>query len=494
MINQIVSAIIALSVSVGTLIGISYTKSEVPVSQGITPTTQETTLGAFSDPFVSVQLATSPSNGNCLTTDGTNNAWGSCGGGSGGSSFGQAWELYGSGTYLAPTTTKGFIVSASSTVSALTVTNGTTTSATSTDLYVSGSTRLASLSGLLKASSGVVTTAVAGTDYQTFGYPFPSNATSTLLTFTGGILVNNSTSTITNLVMTEATSTNATTTNLSISGTLDVDGLTSALVLTGSTGIFAEYAGTSCTNQFVRSISALGVATCATVSSSDVSLANLTATDSTLTFSGTYNGATARTIGLNLANANVWTASTTFSGGLTAVTGTTTYATSTNLYVSSNVSVASTSPVRTFSVHGNAIVSGDVFLGATTSATTSEQYLGRISPWRYLSLSTATSTTWTASTTGSAYTPFITAPFSGTIRDVSCTASSTSAFLGVAPFIGTTPTTPSYFVASSTVGRVSFTASNTFTVGQTIGMNVGTTTTDANAKSISCSFRVTETP
>ena len=37
-------------------------------------------------------------------------------------------------------------------------------------------------------------------------------------------------------------------------------------------------------------------------------LANLTATDSTLTFSGSYNGGTARTVGINLGNANTWTA------------------------------------------------------------------------------------------------------------------------------------------------------------------------------------------
>lgn len=98
-------------------------------------------------------------------------------------------------------------------------------------------------------------------------------------------------------------------------GNLLVSGLTSAITLTDATGNFAEYAGTSCTNQFVRSISALGAATCATVSSSDVSLANLTATDTTLTFSGTYNGSTARTIGLNLGNANSWTALQTFSVG-----------------------------------------------------------------------------------------------------------------------------------------------------------------------------------
>jgi hypothetical protein len=37
-------------------------------------------------------------------------------------------------------------------------------------------------------------------------------------------------------------------------------------------------------------------------------LADLTATDATLTFSGAYNGSTARTIGLNLGNANTWSA------------------------------------------------------------------------------------------------------------------------------------------------------------------------------------------
>ena len=48
-------------------------------------------------------------------------------------------------------------------------------------------------------------------------------------------------------------------------------------------------------------------------------LADLTATDGTLTFSGTYNGSAARMIGLNLGNTNAWTttSSTTFAGGVT---------------------------------------------------------------------------------------------------------------------------------------------------------------------------------
>ena len=56
-----------------------------------------------------------------------------------------------------------------------------------------------------------------------------------------------------------ATSTNATTTNLAITS------LSSALLQAGADGTVAEYAGTTCTNQFVRALSALGVATCETI-------------------------------------------------------------------------------------------------------------------------------------------------------------------------------------------------------------------------------------
>lgn len=94
---------------------------------------------------------------------------------------------------------------------------------------------------------------------------------------------------------------------------LAVSGLISAITLTNANGVFSAYAGTSCTNQFPRSLSALGAATCATVVAGDVDLADLTATNGTLTFSGTYDGQVARTIGLNLGSSNEWTASTTIS-------------------------------------------------------------------------------------------------------------------------------------------------------------------------------------
>lgn len=79
--------------------------------------TQQRTLAGFSDTFISIQLAPSPSNGNCLTTDGTDNVWGSCGS-SGGSSFGQSWSLITntfSQSALAPTTTQNIHVSGTGT-------------------------------------------------------------------------------------------------------------------------------------------------------------------------------------------------------------------------------------------------------------------------------------------------------------------------------------------------------------------------------------------
>jgi hypothetical protein len=80
------------------------------------------------------------------------------------------------------------------------------------------------------------------------------------LTFDGSIL------TVAGELSVSATSTLATTT----SSRLTVSELTSALTLTDANGLLAEYTGTSCTNQFVRSLSALGVATCASVATADI--------------------------------------------------------------------------------------------------------------------------------------------------------------------------------------------------------------------------------
>ncbi len=114
-----------------------------------------------------------------------------------------------------------------------------------------------------------------------------------------------------------SSSTQSTSTNKTITGNTILSQMTSALLQTGSDGLVAEYAGTTCTNQFVRVLSALGVATCATVGAADVDLADLTAGNSSLTFSGTYDGQTARNIVLNVANANTWSVLQTFSAAST---------------------------------------------------------------------------------------------------------------------------------------------------------------------------------
>ena len=85
-----------------------------------------------------------------------------------------------------------------------------------------------------------------------------ANSTSTLLLLDAGGVI--STSSIGNLVSGSLTATSSFT----------VPGLTSALILTDSAGLSAEYTGASCTNQFIRVLSALGAATCATVGTADV--------------------------------------------------------------------------------------------------------------------------------------------------------------------------------------------------------------------------------
>ncbi|MFN3658164.1 MAG: beta strand repeat-containing protein [Pseudolabrys sp.] len=84
-------------------------------------------------------------------------------------------------------------------------------------------------------------------------------------------------SVIDNLVTTNSTSTNATTTTLYVSGQLK-NGASSGLSLQTS-GVFGLYAGTSCTNQFVRSINASGVATCSSINNGDWSGTDLAVTN-----------------------------------------------------------------------------------------------------------------------------------------------------------------------------------------------------------------------
>lgn len=197
-------------------------------------TDQPETLGAFGDPFLSIQLAPSPGNGDCLTTDGTDNAWDDCGTGGGGSglfdyeeegtdlitpiiastsntAIVQATAFYASSTATSSDFKGGFVSHASSTFTA------TTTWASNAHLIAHGI--------YATDSAGLHLHANNGTEVAYFGAGGGANIT--------------------------------------------FPNYTSALLLTGSGGALAEYSGTTCTNQFVRALSALGVATCATVDISD---------------------------------------------------------------------------------------------------------------------------------------------------------------------------------------------------------------------------------
>lgn len=93
--------------------------------------------------------------------------------------------------------------------SSLFATNASTTNATTTNLYVSGQTRLASLSGILKATTGVISAATVGTDYLSSATFSNANTWSAHNIFSS-------------LFATNASTTNATTTNLHVNGVLSL--------------------------------------------------------------------------------------------------------------------------------------------------------------------------------------------------------------------------------------------------------------------------------
>lgn len=181
------------------------------------------------------------------------------------------------------------------------------------------------------SNTGLITTALTG--YSGVAVNAAGQLVTSATTTAGTGLSYNGTSFTVNTSQNIATLSNLTTNGVVITsggvGTLSVDGSgldvanggTGAVTLTGvllgnGTSAFTGASTQTCTNQFVRAMSNTYTATCATVGAADVSLANLSATNSTLTFSGTYNGSTARTIGLNLANSNTWSVVQQFNAGV----------------------------------------------------------------------------------------------------------------------------------------------------------------------------------
>lgn len=274
----------------------------------------------------------------------------------------------------------------------------------------------------------------------------------------------------------------------SLSGTLTVaGGGTGAATLTGlvvgnGTSAMTAYAGATCTNQFIRVLSAAGAATCATVGAADVSLANLSATDSTLTFSGTYTGATARTIGINLGNANAWTALQNFANASTSIysntktayfggTATTTINAdglgSITMPTSATLTTTSASTTNT-TVSGELVIpngtsKGSTVAGQTELDTTDNQLkigdgtnTNVFDPRTLYSFGYATSTAFTGSTTALTLAPF---PIGFTIKNVRCTTDVGT--LDMDWYYGPTPTHLRMLVASTTPSINAFTTNNT---------------------------------
>ncbi len=271
--------------------------------------------------------------------------------------------------------------------------------------------------------------------------------------------------------------TNSTSTNVTATGYASTTGLTvsntrSALGLFSATGALSAYGGASAcsSNNFVTTISGVGGTTCGT--------ASVTVTAGT-GLSGGGAVALGAAVTLNNAIGFPFTSVTTYN---TASNGTTT-----PIWFENGLFASSTA-TKPALVYDSASSTGEV-----EGTDVVNSWGGRITPTRSFVLSTATTTTWGGTTTPS-YVPFLVMPFAGTLRDMRCLATSTQAFLGIAPRINGTKTTPSYTVASTTVGQTKFTSNNTFTAGQRIDIYVGTTTTDANATGVSCTFTTTETP
>ena len=359
--------------------------------------------------------------------------------------------------YVSTTTIVGFLTgmfsNGSSTITHLTVGNSTTTNATTTSLYT---TNLTSASSSLTNFTGV--------------YSTTSFATTTTHSFT-----------------------NASTTNLTISGLL------SSLLGTNSVG---SVVASTVSSPLTYSGNTLACATCntsgATVSSVGLSLPSFfTVTNSPVTTSGTLTGAISTSgnsfLTTNQAGTNIIaTTSLITVSSLTATSSTnfSSFASSTPYgFLSINPTqlmgtapsfVIGSSTLTHFRIdNGGQILAYDKPTG----------YAGVVSPLRAFGFSYATSTTWTG-TTSEKTSPFVIMPFTGTLRNMRCQATSTLAFINVAPFINLTPTTPASIVASTTVGLINFT--NTFSAGDRIAVFFGSSTASANNGGVECTFTATE--
>lgn len=286
-------------------------------------------LGSFSDPFLSIQLAASPANGECLTTNGTDNDWASCGGGGGAfpftatSNYGQnanstttqVW-FRGSPISLSASSTAQFVYGSST---AWTVSGNSYLGTVSSGVWngtavgiAYGGTGLTSIG----ASSTVLTTngTVAqwnklatsqltnDSNFAAFGWPFTASSnygfngqsTSTFMSFTGGLAASSTSyfvygsstawtvsgnsylGTVSSGVWngTAITVANGGTGATTLTGLLQGNGTSAITGITGTAGQFPYYNGASTllatSSIFLHTNSFIGIATTTPLATLDV--------------------------------------------------------------------------------------------------------------------------------------------------------------------------------------------------------------------------------
>lgn len=218
--------------------------------------------------------------------------------------------------------------------------NGTGTTTISNTPTAARAITLPDANGTLAVSaSGNIALSAAGDITFTGTLPIANGGTNaTSFTTSGNGVYYNGTSLLTAPLTSAVTYPYASTTALSVSNSFAVTPLTSALTLTGADGTFAEYTGTTCTNQFVRALSALGVATCATVTSSDVDSSIVPSTRQ-LTVAGSANQINSSAGAQDLSTDRAWTLSlpnhVIFPNSFFATLASTSQATTTSLHVTS---------------------------------------------------------------------------------------------------------------------------------------------------------------
>lgn len=379
--NYIITGLVTLAITVGGLVGFKYNHQ------------YSNPLGSFSDPFISIQLATAPANGNCLTTDGTNNSWssscGSGGGGSGGGTWATTTSLHAGRLINSPLNATDIVVIGS-------------TATTTAKFYFDPNTLTFSLTGNGTTTgvfnAGINVTAPFFNATGTVPSLFPYASTTAISiglqfisSFGNGLSVSGTTGVVTATLGTTVDLTTEVTGVLPVAngGTASTSPQPAGVILgnylgtgymalaTSSLGITTNnvaegggityYTAERYQDNFGSSFIQNGTLITWTYNdvgnaiTANVALANLTATDNTLTFSGTYDGSTARTIGLNLGNANVWTALQSFTNAnailatgsttlqnFTATNSTTTNATSTTLFAT----IASTTQLTIGNISG----------------------------------------------------------------------------------------------------------------------------------------------